>query len=270
MAQWQPPDKLRKNSADISSLTRDWGVKTVSKKTGSQEGHPTTDEKFYAQYAKAGLQPQGLGDRDDAAEKAVVRERRNAARREAFESDLAAAAYQEELMAERQAAFIAETMSNQNQPSGGGVVGKTTDTATRAMAMAKNTPTALWMTSWHTWFWLTFQLPIALLGLIFFTLEVGMQSTWLTRQLGSLLSLASIDTFSLFMLIQTLLYGLFFFGLIATMLTYKLRGQSPVGGDRPTAKAFAIIGCLMGYGMPLLNFFPWIGIYIFVMWTSRD
>lgn len=247
-------------------------VAVFPKKSVRRDSPAPSHEVFTNKYAEAGIQPQGLvgANDNDTSEKEVEREWRNQARREAYENDQEAADYQEQVWAERQAAFSAETNAAQNEQKKSSATGKVSGATTQALALARNTPTALWMASWHTWFWLSFQIPLALLGLMFFVLEVGMQQSWLSRQFASFLSLFSLNALSLFMVVHTFMLGVAFFGLILTMIIYLIRGQPPLGGDRSTAKAFAILGCLMGYAMPLLNFFPWIGIYIFVMWTSRD
>lgn len=227
-------------------------------------------EVFLDQYSKAGLQPQGLvGANNNPSPEDQERARRQAQKRAEYQEAMEAAAYREEMSQEQQATFAAEKVATVDRlrSQKGNLAGKA---ATQAAALALNTPTALWMTSWHVWVYLTFQIPLALFDLVFFGMAVLTESSWLTRQFGSLLSLVSLDPLSFFMIVHTALWGLCFLGLIVTMFIYLLRGQSPANGDRATAKVLAILGCLIGYAIPFLNLFPWIGIYIFVMWTSRD
>lgn len=235
-----------------------------------RESYLTTDEVFAAQYAKAGLQPSDLsGANDNQSPVEQEKERRIVQKQAEYEEYLEAAAYQEQLFEQQQAAFAAEKEAAVATPQSQNT-GKAGKAVTQAAAMATNTPTALWMASWHTWAWLSFQVPLALLSIILFGLSAALEQSWLTRQFASLLSVVSLDPKTFFMITHTALWGLSLLGLLATMVTYLLRGQSPLSGNKTTAKVFAVLGCLIGYAIPFLNLFPWIGIYIFVMWTSRD
>lgn len=189
-----------------------------------------------------------------------------------LEEFMAAADYREQLEVARaqqiqQAVQLAKVRSEGDRSA--------TITATQ---LAKNTTTAIWMTSWHVWFYLSFQLPLAIMSLAFIGMHAAVDGSWLLSSavavISSLASLVGKDLaaflpLSIGMALHFLLFGLAFFFLLLTLLVYALRGHRPFGGDRMVGKMLALLACFIGYTTPLLNIFPWIAFYIYVMWRSK-
>ena len=151
-----------------------------------------------------------------------------------------------------------------------------------AAEVAKNTPAAMWMTAWHTWFWLTFQVPLATISLAFIGLQAAVEGTWLGRLFQGVMGVINgaarifggdfslLTPINIALALHFLVFGLSMLGLIGTIMLYAVRGQHPLGGDRSGGKFTALLLCCIGYSAPVLNLFPWVGYYIYVMWRSRS
>ena len=151
-----------------------------------------------------------------------------------------------------------------------------------AAAVAKNAPAAMWMTAWHTWFWLMFQVPLATISLAFIGLQAAVEGSWLGRLFQGVMGVINgaarifggdfslLTPINIALALHFLVFGLSMLGLIGTIMLYAVRGQHPLGGDRSGSKFAALLLCCIGYSAPVLNLFPWIGYYIYVMWRSRS
>jgi hypothetical protein len=234
----------------------------------SNDNNPTTDELYVR-----GAQDRLTDPRKEREEQ--EQEERRAQKQAELEEFMAAAAYQEQVQVARtqqnqQLILASQAAQVKNKAQKG--------TAPSPAQLAQNTSTALWMTSWHVWFYLSFQLPLAILSLVLIGLQATIEDSWIASVLksvvGSVASLFGKDIslimpLSLSLALHFLLFTLCFFFLLITILTYQLRGQNPFGGDRSIGKMLALLSCFIGYTTPILNLFPWIGFYIYVMWRSK-
>lgn len=253
---------------DFRNIKTRSGAANDNLRRPGNDNNPTTDE-LYVQEAQERL----TDPRKEREEQ--EREERKAQKQAELDEFMAAAAYQEQVQ-------VARTQQNQqllltNQAA---QLKKKAQKGTvlSPAQLAQNTSTALWVTSWHVWFYLSFQLPLALLSLVLIGLHAAIEDSWIASILKSVLGtvaslfgkdLSAILPLSLSLAVHFLLFSLCFLFLLITMLTYQLRGQNPFGGDRATGKMLALVACFIGYTTPLLTIFPWIGFYIYVMWRSK-
>jgi hypothetical protein len=152
--------------------------------------------------------------------------------------------------------------------------------AARGMRVASASSYALWQLAWHTWFWLTVQLPLAITMILFIGLEIAAEGTLVGRIVRGIASAVStvvsffgfnlgiFSPLNMSMLFFALLYGLGLLGVMFTMLLYSIRGESPLGGEHSVGKYCALLGCWIGYAVPFLNLFPWVYGYLYVMWKA--
>lgn len=236
--------------------------------SAKDEPYQTTSDRFRNVQAERLTNPTR-----EAAEK----ERRVAEKRAELDEYMAAAAYQNDIAVQREQELAAAyRAANAAQSSAA------TATSANLLDTAKNTPAALWMTAWHTWFWLTFQLPLAFISLTFIGLQAAMEGTWIGRLFQSVMGainaavsifggdLSMLTPINIALAVHFLVFGLCILCLLGTLMLYAIRGQNPLGGDRTSAKFGALLLCFIGYSTPLLNLFPWIGTYIYVMWRSKS
>jgi hypothetical protein len=128
--------------------------------------------------------------------------------------------------------------------------------------------------------WSCFQLPLAVASVVFLGIGAGLKATWLGRTVAkgaeavnAVTSVFGADFSSLAptsvgLSLNFLLFGLLLLGILGTVFAYTIRGQDPLFGSYSEAKIGALIVAIMGYSLPLINLFPWIGLYIYVMWKS--
>ncbi len=247
---------------ELDRLAVDFPVST------KDEPYQTTSDRFKNVQTKRLTNP---------TREATERERRIAQNQEELEAFQTAAAYQETLALARARELEVATQlenSSQNQTS--------KNLASAAISAAKNTPAALWMTAWHTWFWLTFQVPLAFISLAFIGVQAAVDSTWigqlLQRALGVINAAANLlggdlslmTPLNIALALHFLVFGLSLLCLLGTMMIYAIRGQNPLGGDRMAGKFGALLLCFIGYSTPLLNLLPWVGLYIYIMWRSKS
>lgn len=240
-----------------------------------QANRQTTDELFAAEYAKKGLQPTNvIIERSQEADRQAARA---AAQMEAIDAQELAQlnnqiAYERELQALR---LEQQTQEDTEEAA----TGSTTPDLPRKNLL-RNTATAWAMTLSHGWFYITVQLPLAIMALVFFGIWAGLETSWIGRRVsevaGAVNSITSIfgADFSalapqnIFFVLTMILMGLALLGILVTIFSYAIRGQNPLFGSHETRKVGTLLLCFIGYAIPFLNLFPWIGLYIFVMWRS--
>ncbi len=238
--------------------------------SGSSEPYQTTSDRF------KNVQAERLTDPTRAkAEK--ERQDRIKQKQAELEEFMAAAAYQDNIATQR-----AQELAAAYQAASAAQSEAATAKGADLLDAAKNTPAALWMIAWHTWFWLTFQLPLAFISLTFIGLQAAMEGTWIGRLFQGIMGVinAAVSIFggdlsfltpiNIALAVHFLVFGLCILCLLGTLMLYAVRGQNPLGGDRAAGKFGALLLCFIGYSTPLLNLFPWIGTYIYVMWRSKS
>lgn len=135
--------------------------------------------------------------------------------------------------------------------------------------------------AWNCPYWLGVQLPLAMVCTVAFGL-VGIveaaTSTWVGQLvagvvggLGRVLEYVGINLsmFNPTNLFLVLLFGLAALNLLVFLITtliYMISQLHPLSGKGLAFKYGAVIIAMVGYSMPLLNLFPWIFIYILVVW----
>lgn len=163
---------------------------------------------------------------------------------------------------------------------GGFAEGELKHLADRAFA----TEVSISIFSWSTWVWLSLQLPLAIMALVFFGLALGWESTvqslgYVGSALSYLAGLASsaINALSgidlsqfnpqnFFMITNaaTMLIG--YCILFAIYLTYSLAGVPCLSGKGTALKQIALIVAGFGYFVPLLNMLPWAFVWVLAVW----
>lgn len=150
-----------------------------------------------------------------------------------------------------------------------------------AYLKAKSTRIAWQQLSWNIPYWLTIQLPLAMICVMAFGLTGVVEaatSTWVGRIVGSVIggvasvleyagiNVSSFNPTNLFLILLFALAGLSLLVFLITTLVYMIYQLNPLSGKGLAFKYAAVIIVIIGYSMPLLNLFPWILLYIFVVW----
>jgi len=223
-----------------------------------RDNYPTTDEQF------RNVQTERLTDPTRAEQK-----------RAEYEAFLEAAAANEQVAQNRQAAVLAQNNRRFTTPST--TVSAAPGSLSGSLSRARDLRVNWWLGAWAVWFWLTFQLPFAMLSLVFLGMQAVVEGTWIGQALAAAAgvvesavslfggSLALATPISIATGLHFLVFGLSLFFLLITMFVYALSGQSPLWGTRSTAKVGAFLLCLIGYSVPGFNLFPWVLGYILVM-----
>jgi hypothetical protein len=151
------------------------------------------------------------------------------------------------------------------------------ETQPSVSAQLRTARLAWWLGAWAMWVWLTFQLPFALLSLVFFGLQAVVDGTWVGQAIAGALGIVNsavsifggnipqVTPLSIGVALLFLVFGISLFFLLITAFAFLLTGQKPLFGNRATAKMGAFLLCLIGYAIPGLNLFPWIFLYLVVM-----
>lgn len=235
-------------------------------KDRASSGRQTTDELFNDEYARAGIQPFNVVvDRRTprtAAQTEVAEAEEQMALQEmiAYERSLEARAFEQ-----RQAAQYSE----QNVESKIGVTDAATALASRSVF--------LWMMGWHWWQWVTLQLVIGLLSVMFLGLAYSLESTWIGSVISGVASAVNTVTsffgfdfsrFSpenMFWTLYMFLLGILWLSIFATVVIYMGLQNKALSGNATGLKYGTIALALIGYAVPIANLFPWIFFYILVM-----
>ena len=233
-------------------------VKIVRK--GTPNAYPSTDEEFNAQYAKQGLQPLGIGGdtREEDAEQSGVR-------------------------------FIRKNYrqgTDQELSPKVKLVGKAVGSH-----IAKQYTLKAWVTTvnnsavaWSGFLWFFLQLPLALMflatlalvGFIEGTVDASMilgGAVWAVNAITSVVSSVTGINLNISELAKSYMFILYvmiivigFFSLLIAHLQYSLALLNPLSGNKEGLKKGVFLLCLFGYSAPILNLFPWILLWLAVIW----
>lgn len=208
-------------------------------------------------------QPRGVSERAGMAEKI---EETN----EALIAEL-------EREATRQARSASVRNTAQNFSQAAPKAGPSGRSTTGALSRHGNT----WIFYGHGYLYLFVQLPLVVASIVFFGIGVGIESTWLGRQLSAVASAANWVTslfganFSLlgpqnlFLTFHTLQFALMLLALMATVVYYLSAGQQPFSGRAVSAKYGTFLLAIIGYSTPIANLIPWVFFYLVVITTLQ-
>lgn len=185
---------------------------------------------------------------------------------------------EENLLVETEFKLKEEARAENRQRNSFANLSNAVTTTAQLKETAKVTPDTMWMLSIHMWFWVTIQLTLGVASLAFLGIAAGIESTRVGRALKAVADAANtVTTFfgldfsvvsptNLFVALHIILFGFIFLMLIATMFYFTMRGRSPVFGSGAGPKCTAILLSIIGSGMPVANLFPWLVIYVLIMW----
>ena len=255
-----------KHSQEVN--TRNVRVSTGPSSPGYQQANQreTTDEKFRKSYANKGLQPTSIDDQPTNKQ----------TRGEQIEYT--------------QPSSISPTPKNVRREKKKSLVSKSKIKIKKKLAKKRAQVANYTIWSWAGYTWLAFQIPFALLNIVFFGLtaaihalttldpsdgavvtlfkSIGIAITtaanWLAVAVKSLtgLDLSVVNPANLWMLTQMIIMGYAIFVLFLIYLQYKFLLLNPLSGKGHGLKLGAVILAFIGYTIPILNLLPW-----FIIWT---
>lgn len=254
------------------------------KNTSFDEGRRDIATEFNKSYEKAGIQPSSLDERGNSD---TPQRRRYEAVEQISRSEARQAQQQAVVSAPPPAQPIIRTKKRKR-------VSKTKKAAGRVRATAAN----IWIFAWGTWFWLFFQLPIALLSLLFLALTEAihvlyMSATqidggdgWLVRSVKQtfstlarfaewiatqVLSIWGIDlavfspaSFAMMTYMLTIVLG--WFTLMLIFFVYKINFLHCLSGQKAGLKIGMFALAFVGYCIPFVNMFPLYGFWMASVW----
>lgn len=137
--------------------------------------------------------------------------------------------------------------------------------------------------SWQVPLWLTFQLPLAIFNVITLAV-VGARDaisantdnplTWIAGKLISaqdaLLSLVGLNFIEisggLFMITEMAIIGFGVMSILFLFLQYKMAFINPLSGQHSSLKLGTLLLVIVGYTIPIANMFPFIFLWMAVVW----
>ena len=132
--------------------------------------------------------------------------------------------------------------------------------------------------TWYGWVWVT-QLIFAVISIIAFgSMALGSEAAseniinqWTANLVNSaskfFLGYSFADGIQiLFIATHAIVMAIGFFSLLAAFLQYKISGLNPLNGNQSSLKQVSLLLILIGYSMPILNLFPWMYVWIIVVW----
>tara|TARA_B100000508_G_scaffold81917_1_gene63656 strand:- start:2038 stop:3012 length:975 start_codon:yes stop_codon:yes gene_type:complete len=170
--------------------------------------------------------------------------------------------------------------------------------AKRSLAKVRVTAVNVWLWAWGGWFWLFFQVPFAIMSIIFMALTEVLYSYFVTyTQLkatdptlwdramvvaGKILTvfaaaaaeflkvfdidIADFQPANFFMLTHLVVFFLGILTLMLCYIQYKIAFINPLGGQKMSMKMGALMLAIICYSIPILNLFPWFFVWTFVVW----
>jgi len=235
--------------------------------------HPDSATAFNAEYAKKGVQPQSNLDAPKVKYQPVKQITRSdqATRRSQVE-------YQDEDFSEH------IKQSIKIKPS----------TAVNLLFRARVFAINAGIRSWGTFCWAVFQLPFALLGIVFFVMSGFLASmTTIADSDGGLtkvfkyvakgvthsfkkiselveavtgLDLAVLNPQNLFLFTWLIILAFGMIMLLSMYLIYKVNLLNPLSGRGQGFKYGAFLLAFIGYCVPILNLFPWFFVWTIAVW----
>ncbi len=219
----------------------------------------SNDEIFNASYQKQGLQPTNFTDQkvETVPEKEYIEsDSQSAETNSSYQNSIAAAKKKSE------------------KPS----------TAIKLFARTKATANNVSIMMWGGTLWFSFQLPFALISLAMFGISSAVHTAvnasgfisaaaWLANKVVSGVSsvfgfdvnlLEMADSFFLVTYLLVLAVGIL--SIFVAYLQYSLSFLRPLSGEMAGLKIGVLLLAVAGYSIPLLNLFPWILLWMAVVW----
>lgn len=179
-----------------------------------------------------------------------------------------------------------------NLPGGGNSLAKAAFTRGRATAVSSS------IMAGGLFAWSVFQLPLAIFSILLlgvagavaeiksvlmshnpedgFWVSIGKSTLSIIGDIVSDTAAFALDLFgidintlspeNIFMLTHVLV---FMFGVAMLLIVYSaytLTLHKPLGGNGSGMKYGALLGCLIGYSIPIINLFPWFIVWVVVVW----
>jgi len=149
------------------------------------------------------------------------------------------------------------------------------------VARARVTGMNVWLMGWGLWLWGSVQVPFALISILmfgiaamFYATESWLQSTWAGRQVTTIatglmdalkvfgIDLSVFDPYGLAFVAGLAVLAIGLFTIMSAIFAYSLGFINCFGGRGSTAKTAALLLCFLGYGLPVVNLFPWFVLYL--------
>lgn len=281
--------RTRPTLAYSSSATSGQGVRNVRSETtrsSNTPGSPTkqqqptssitpTHENFQASYAKQGLQPSSIEDPKNNPYKPVQQINRS-----------------EETTRKANVTYSTQPIVTPKKLKSGKLSIKGTSATLLMRGRATTVTGSIW--SWAIPSWFLFQLPFALLNIVFFALAGALDSikkivtpnpnsnflykgihyaaSRLLEVAGKIseavfgINVSVLDPINLFMVTELIIFIFGIAVLLIIYLIYKLNGFEPISGKSSGIKIFVFILCFFGYFTPVLNLLPWFMIWTMIIW----
>ncbi len=255
---------------NVSKTPRTGGGLLKSNPTGN--AYPSTDQTFNEEYTKKGLQPLGLGNNETGNESAQKRASSDAANDPSYYSE---AANDPEYHNTKQGS-ARQKLSLKN--AAGEKIVKALALKTRVSAVNYS------IFAWGGSLWLFVQLPLSLLFLVTLGLigviQGGADANILTKAVAGIINTVTTaagylvgfegnlsDLAGGYMLIlYVLLIAIGFISLFVAFLQYIMAFLNPLGGEAAGLKKGIFLLCLFGYSAPIFNMFPWVLLFMAVVW----
>ena len=270
--QAMPADNTNAAPGNGNVVAGPWGKARATYKTsnGPVRSAQSTDEIFADGYAQAGMQAANLDRAPDQTSKART------------------------IYAEPSSApSVPRTYTSRIPKIKRKKKSKALKVASYASRKARATVANVWITAWATWWYLGFQIPLAVIGN--FALGVWFAAGFIATQfekttvgaaiffvLGDLRSGSiaegveeyvlktfgiDFDPELLFIIPFALTFLLGLFQLICCWFTYAAMGLKPLSGNGGWLKFFTFILVMIGYGLPILNLFPLVYLWTIAVWA---
>lgn len=161
---------------------------------------------------------------------------------------------------------------------------KKVSTPEKLLARTKASANNISIMMWGTTLWLSVQLPLALISLMMLGLTSAVQAAadaggitsalfWLANTASSTLgALFGFDSSimgmseNFFLATYLIVFALGMCMVFAAYLQYTLSLLHPLSGEMGGLKMGVFIFVIFGYSVPLLNIFPWILLWMAVVW----
>jgi len=257
--------------ADSLNTTRNVRTSTMPGSPNYQQPNmrPTVAEEFSQSYQDRLIQPQSLTDTKKNTQSQKVTREENV------------------VYIENQSPTVSSYTQKKEAPI------KPPSQAALAAARVRATTTNTGISSWGLWAWGVFQLPLAILSLIFFALAaalstiiasatpaegdgilvtigktavsvVGKAASFSAELMG--VNLGYLDPTNFFMATYFIVLTFGIIMLFSMYLIYTLRRLAPLSGQASGLKFGIFLLAFIGYSLPFLNLFPWFLVWAAAVW----
>ena len=261
----------RVNKTRNARINDDWGYLNKSELSS----HPTTDETFNAAYDEKGIKSTPKEKGKDKQKVINLAERRQ--------------------QREGRKVHYKNTRNKKSKP--GGLISGAISMANKTKWKVRVSAVNMSILPWYLWVWLTLQLTFGIIGLIAFGLafgiEAGVKSNFITRSINSgvewvtsglgklgnatgvtesadtsinLAYSAALLPLSIYMLTYIIIFVIGMFFIFMVFFRYELAFLRPLSGEKASLKMGAFYAVVILYCIPLVNIFPWLLLWMYVVW----